>query len=83
MKKVVPFKKPAVIRCAICGRIKPLATEGFSHRGIDYPGGTQAKYWMVFSSGWKATEIVPVKVPADQGGSIRKRSYQCPDCAAR
>jgi hypothetical protein len=80
MRKVVPFKKPPVVRCDVCNKIKPRHEEGFSHRGIDYLGGTKAKYWMVFPSGWKMTEVIPIKVHKAQCKKKRERYYQCPDC---
>jgi hypothetical protein len=80
MMKLLPFKKKPVIRCALCRKIKPEHTEFFSHRGIDYIGGTKAKYWMVFPSGWKMTEVVPIKGKKEDSTMTRERSYQCPDC---
>jgi len=80
MRKVLPFTKPPVVRCSLCHKIKPGNAEGFSHRGIDYVGGTKAKYWMVFPSGWKMTEVVPVKLNKEQSKKKRERYYQCPDC---
>ena len=80
MRKVLPFTKKPVIRCTACGKIKPENKEGVSHRGIDYSGGTKATYWTVFPSGWKMTEVVPVKVKREDSWTRRKRYYQCPDC---
>jgi len=80
MRKVLPFKKPPVVRCSLCRKIKPQHAEVLSHRGIDYIGGTKAKYWMVFSSGWKMTEVVPIKGKKADAKLTRERSYHCPDC---
>jgi hypothetical protein len=80
MRKVVPFKKPPIIRCTQCRKIKAGHAESFSHRGIDYSGGTKAKYWMVFPSGWKMTEVVPIKENRRHLTVTRERYYQCPDC---
>jgi hypothetical protein len=80
MRKVLPFKKPPIVRCTVCRTIKPRHSEGFSHRGIDYRGGTKAKYWMVFPSGWKMTEVIPIKADKAQCKKKRECYYQCPDC---
>ena len=80
MRKVLPFKKTPIIRCNQCRNIKPRNAEVFSHRGIDYIGGTKAKYWMEFPSGWKMTEVVPIKGNTTYSKVTRKRYYQCPDC---
>jgi len=80
MRKVVPFKKAPIVRCSTCRTIKKHHGEVFSHRGIDYSGGTQAKYWMVFPSGWKMIEVVPIKRKNADAHMTRERYYQCPDC---
>ena len=61
MGKVVVFKKPIVLRCHSCNKIKPEIQEEFSHRGIDYSDNTQPHSWIVYQSGWKRVEVLPLK----------------------
>jgi hypothetical protein len=77
--KVVVFKKPQIIRCNSCNKIKPDVQEKFSHRGIDNTGSTP-KSWVVYQSGWKRVEQLPLKNGKPEGGSVEKVFFHCPDC---
>jgi hypothetical protein len=78
--KVVSFKKPIIIRCNSCNKLKPEIQEKFSHRGIEYTGVKQAHSWIVYQSGWKRVEVLPLKKSHDKKEKHKKIYYHCPDC---
>ena len=80
MGKVVVFKKPSVIRCHSCDKIKPDIQEEFSHRGIDYSDEKQPQSWVVYQSGWKRVEMLPLKNDKHSEDRVEKVYFHCPDC---
>jgi hypothetical protein len=78
--KVVTFKKPEIIRCTICNKPKPNIQEKFSHRGIDNTVSTRPLSWVVYQSGWKRIEVLPLKHPHNQEDKKNEIFYHCPDC---
>ena len=80
MGKVVAFKKPEIIRCVICNKLKPNIQEKFSHRGIDKTESTRPLSWVVYQSGWKKIEVLPLKRFQNQEGTSNEIFYHCPDC---
>lgn len=80
MGKVVAFKKPTVIRCHSCNKIKPEIQEEFSHRGIDYSDKKQPHSWIVYQSGWKRVEQLYLKNDENSEDRVEKVYFHCPDC---
>jgi hypothetical protein len=78
--KVVAFKKPNIIRCTICNKLKPDMKEKFSHRGIDNTSSGRPLSWVVYQSGWKRIEELPLKSPQKKEGKQNKIYYHCPGC---
>jgi hypothetical protein len=78
--KVVSFKKPEIIRCTVCNKLKPDIQEKFSHRGIDNTVSSRPISWVVYQSGWKRLEIIPLKTPQTPENKNNVIYYHCPDC---
>ena len=79
MGKVVTLNKPIVIRCKSCNKLKPEVEEKFSHRGIDNTGSTPES-WVVYQSGWKRVERIPLKNGKHNEDTVEKVFFHCPDC---
>jgi len=77
--RIVSFKKPPVIRCDRCNKLKPQIQEKFSHRGIDNTGSTPES-WVVYQSGWKRVELIPLKNGKHNEDTVEKVYFHCPDC---
>jgi hypothetical protein len=78
--KVVAFTKPEIIRCTICNMAKPNIQEKFSHRGIDNTVSTRPLSWIVYQSGWKRMEVLPLKNSQNQDDKNNEIFYHCPGC---